>query len=184
MKKLETNYSFTASTGVIVLNDYTSILHDGLLVITNVTSNIIIYNFADATKGGVVTGNSINLTYDTSAMSDTDSLQIWYDDGLIVSTKEDDDRLNLIIRLLLQKAAESPVWLDIVNNCLRTNVIGNVSVVGTLTGVTTVSTVTGVTTVSTLSNQTNIGGYSADMVTTNLYDTDWALTTRKILNIV
>jgi len=57
---------------------------DSILLITNVTDNIIIYNFADPTKGGTVSDNVLTLTYDTSSMSNTDKLLIFYDDSTYV----------------------------------------------------------------------------------------------------
>jgi hypothetical protein len=80
MKKLITNYSFNHLAKTITFNDYSSIDLERILLITNVTKNIIIYNFADPTKGGTVSGNVLTLTYDTTGMADTDKLQIFYDD--------------------------------------------------------------------------------------------------------
>jgi len=81
MKTLTTNYGFTASPlGVVQLLGYPTITLDQILLITNVTSNTIIYNFADPTKGGTLTGNILALSADTSAMSNTDRLQIFVDD--------------------------------------------------------------------------------------------------------
>lgn len=81
MKKLIQNYTFTPSTKTIVFNDYTSIDLEGILLVTNVTDNQIIYNFADINFGGYVSSNSVILNYDTTSMSNTDTLQIFYDDG-------------------------------------------------------------------------------------------------------
>ena len=51
-----------------------------VLLITNVTDNVIIYNFANPVAGGrVVNNNILNLQYDTTTMSNTDKLQIFYD---------------------------------------------------------------------------------------------------------
>lgn len=80
MKTLVTNYTFNASAKTVTFNGFTSIDLEKILVITNVTDNIIIYNFADSTKGGTVATNVLTLTYDTTSMSNTDKLQIWYDD--------------------------------------------------------------------------------------------------------
>lgn len=173
MKILIENYTFSASAKTITFNDYMEINHSGVLVITNVTDGIIIYNFASPALSGSVTNNVLTLTYSTTSMSDTDSLQIWYDDGASVSSKDDDEALGFIIQLLLQKAVDNPVWYDIATNALR--VTGAVTVTGTLT---TITTVTGVTT---LGNQTNMGGYSADQMPINLTEMDWALTTRNYL---
>ena len=54
---------------------------DAILLVVNVTSNIIIYNFADTTLGGTVATNVLTLTYNTSSMNDTDKLLIYYDDN-------------------------------------------------------------------------------------------------------
>lgn len=81
MKILVTSYTFDASARTITLPGYTTVNLERILLITNVTSNIIIYNFASSTKGGAVAGNTINLDYDTSSMADADKLMIYYDDG-------------------------------------------------------------------------------------------------------
>lgn len=77
MKKLITNYTFNAAAKTITFNDFTSISMKNVLLITNVTDNILIYNFA--ALGGTAAGNILTLTFDTSSMSDTDDLQIFYD---------------------------------------------------------------------------------------------------------
>jgi hypothetical protein len=81
MKKLITNYTFIPAEKKVILNDYTSVNVDGVLLITNVTSNTIIYNFASASLGGNTSGNTILLTYNTTSMSKSDGLQIFYDDA-------------------------------------------------------------------------------------------------------
>lgn len=84
---LETSYTFTPSTRTIVIPR--AIPRERLVLITNVTTNQVIYNFSDsnltATSYTVVatgTNNSttIVLNYDTSGMSSTDKLQITYDE--------------------------------------------------------------------------------------------------------
>lgn len=82
MKKLVSNYSFNAATKQITLSDYTSVDLESLLLITNVTDNIIIYNFAGQGKGAAISGNILTLDFDTTSMSNTDELQIFIDDGL------------------------------------------------------------------------------------------------------
>jgi hypothetical protein len=83
MKKLISNYTFDPVAKTVTFNDYASIDLESLLLITNVTYNTIIYNFADATTGGGVNGNTVTLTYNTSGMGSTDALQIYYDDTSI-----------------------------------------------------------------------------------------------------
>lgn len=75
------DYTFTAAAKTVSLDNYVSIDIENVLLITNLVDNIIIYNFADPTKGGTVAGNVLTLTYDTTTMSDTDQLQIHYWDN-------------------------------------------------------------------------------------------------------
>lgn len=79
MKKLVTSYTFDASAQTVDAASFTSI--EGILLITNVTDNIIIYNFADPTKGGTLASTTLTLDYNTTAMDDADKLQIFIDDG-------------------------------------------------------------------------------------------------------
>ncbi len=79
MKTLIKNYSFNKTNKTITFSDYISINLENILLITNVTKNIIIYNFADVSIGGIVSNNLLTLNYDTSAMDDTDKIQIFYD---------------------------------------------------------------------------------------------------------
>ena len=70
-------YSFDALEKKVVISDSKIAFNiEGLLLITNTTDNIIIYNFGCVGFGGIIFGNSIVLEYDTTSMSDTDSLQI------------------------------------------------------------------------------------------------------------
>ena len=83
-KKLVYNYIFDASAGTIKVKGNWALRT--LILITNVTDNIIIYNFADATAGGTVSYNAssnettITLVYNTASMSDGDELQILVDE--------------------------------------------------------------------------------------------------------
>ena len=80
MKKRITSYTFDASAKTITFGFTPQI--EGFSVITNVTDNIIIYNFAKSSLGGTLTGSVLTLQYDTTSMSDTDKLMILYDDGV------------------------------------------------------------------------------------------------------
>lgn len=78
MKTLVTNYTFTPNTKRISFNDYTNINLEQLLLITNVTSGIIIYNFAKPELGAVkFNANTITLDYNTASMNANDRLQIF-----------------------------------------------------------------------------------------------------------
>jgi len=99
------NYTFDASAKQVTLNDYTSIDLDNVLLITNVTDNVIIYNFAVPTKGATVSGNILTLTYDTTTMSDTDKLQIWFNDtDMSFVTDESVILLRRVVKLLESNA--------------------------------------------------------------------------------
>jgi hypothetical protein len=82
------NYTFTPSTRTIVINGKT-IRREQLILITNVTTNTVIYNFSDssltASSYSVSTTNNVEtttiiLTYNTGAMGATDKLSIIVDE--------------------------------------------------------------------------------------------------------
>lgn len=85
---LETNYSFTPSTRTVVIPRY--VPRERLLLITNVTTNQVIYNFSDpslkatsyvatidASNNGTTT---VVLNYNTTAMTLSDKLQFTIDE--------------------------------------------------------------------------------------------------------
>lgn len=80
MKTKINNYTFDASLKTITFGDYETIDLERILVITNVTDNIIIYNFTDPSAGGTVADNVLTLAYNTTTMADGDKLSIYYDD--------------------------------------------------------------------------------------------------------
>jgi hypothetical protein len=71
-------YLFDASAKTVRFLDYNYIDLERILLITNVTDNIIIYNFADTAKGGTVSENVLTLDHDTTSMDDDDDLLIFY----------------------------------------------------------------------------------------------------------
>lgn len=84
-----------------------SITLSNILLITNVTANTIIYNFADSTKGAVSFNNNVlTLDYDTSSMANTDVLQIFLD---VPSSEES---LHDLLRRM-NKLLESNATVDI-----------------------------------------------------------------------
>ena len=97
MKVLFQDYTFNAATKQITFNTSDTVLLNQILVITNVTDNTIIYNFADAAKGGTIANNVLTLTFDTTSMSNTDSLQIFLD---LYGTPSTDDSVVLLRRLI------------------------------------------------------------------------------------
>ena len=86
MKIKINTYAFDASAKTVTFMDYDSIDLSRVLLITNVTDNVIIYNFANSSLGGSVANNVLTLDYTTTSMSDTDDLQIfYYEDDMVVT---------------------------------------------------------------------------------------------------
>lgn len=112
------------------------------MLITNVSSNQIIYNFADPLAGGSAFGNVFTLDYNTSGMSNSDKLQIYYDtpsapasdqtlsvmSGQLAALQEQ----NLLMRRML-KVSESLTTVDL-NQRQRVNVDGWGLVTSTILG--------------------------------------------------
>jgi len=127
MKILFEDYSFNAATKQITFNITDVIELADLLVITNVTDNIIIYNFADPTKGGTIANNVLTLTYNTTGMSDTDKLQIFLDNKLTPASEESIQYLKKIVQLL------TPLSVQDTAQRQRIVVEGTTSITGTVT---------------------------------------------------
>lgn len=88
MKVLIDNYVFDPILKRVTFSDYPSIELERVLLVTNVSINEIIYNFAEPTKGGTVSGNQLTLIYDTSLMSGSDKLQIFYENTSEAASQE------------------------------------------------------------------------------------------------
>lgn len=71
--------TFDSSAKTITFTGLATVDIARISLITNVTDNIIIYQFNNPLKGGTVSGNVLTLTYDTTGMSDTDNLQVIYE---------------------------------------------------------------------------------------------------------
>jgi hypothetical protein len=155
MKTLLKNYKFNAADKTVTILDG-NITLDNLLIITNVTTNTIIYNFSAPTKGGVLSGNVLTLTFDTTAMSNTDTLQIFAD--------VDDQNTGLLQRIY--NMLTSPVGYD---KSLQRNRVSAVLESGTVTTVSTVTTVTGLTNIT-----GTIGNYQANQLVYGQNQAAWA----------
>lgn len=147
MKTLLKDYTFDPIAKTITIPNPIEL--EELLLITNVSSNQIIYNFADLTRGASIVDNIITLDFDTSAMLPDDSLQIFIDTENANFNELNQDIRNGLIEIVrttqsLKKAQGIP------DNAGRLRV--NMETGSTL------GTVTTVTTVSTVSNQTSMGG--------------------------
>jgi hypothetical protein len=119
------SYSFNAASSQVTLNlNGVPPKLEGILLITNVTDNIIIYNFANPALGGTLSGNVLTLDYSTVAMSNTDNLQIWYYNEQSQSVTMQD--MGLILKRFTQ-LTERPPHLTNAGN-LRVDLMGNSSV--------------------------------------------------------
>lgn len=150
MKKLITNYTFNAAAQTVTFTDYTTISLESVLLITNVTDNVIVYNFSDVGYGGSVSGNILTLAYNTTTMSDTDDLQIFYDDTDVQpSNAELQTTLNSLTETLQELTARLAVLAGMASSgqpALRVIPIASLStaVTGSLTTVTTVGSLTNI----------------------------------------
>lgn len=78
MKNLIINYTFNAAGKTITFTDFASIDKEKILLITNVTTGGIIYNFSKSDMRGTVAGNVLTLAASTSGMNNSDDLMIFY----------------------------------------------------------------------------------------------------------
>jgi hypothetical protein len=178
MKILITNYTFNAASRTVTFLGYSRILLDSILIITNVASNTIIYNFAGSGKGGTVSGNVLTLDFDTRAMSNSDPLQIYYEDAAIVpaTVQEQQNTEDLLYLLSVQGNALGKLAEMVDGANIRAALQASAAVIGAVTqsgswSIATVTTVTTVTTCSTLTNQTQNGGQPTNDIVPNASNT-------------
>lgn len=107
MKLLVDNYTFDPVAKTVTFNEYTTLNHASLLLITNVTVGSMIYNFAKATQVVTITGNvvTLNASVDTTGMSATDDLQIFYEDANTNAASDESVVLLRRIAKLLEPSA-------------------------------------------------------------------------------
>lgn len=79
MKQLIKNYTFDKTAKTVTFTDFSTIALERVQLITDVTANVIIYQFNDSLLGGTAATNVLTLTYNTVALNNTDKLQIIYD---------------------------------------------------------------------------------------------------------
>lgn len=140
-----------------------------ILVVTNVTRNEIIYNFADATAGAASYGlNILTLDVNTSTHNASDKIQAWVyvDDAQAIDAAPQSGLAMLLTRIL--GAMLSPLgYRKDTQRYQASAVIES----GTVTTVSTVSTVT---TCSTVTNVAQLGGLSADRLINSANLSAWA----------
>ena len=152
MKTRIQNYQFDKTSKTVTLTDYADVSLEAILLITNVATGQILYNFADPALGATVAGNVITLEFDTTGMTNSDALQIYYDDPATEATNvaEQIEIRELMVGLLevARLLAFLPSMRDTANQ-LR------VGIVSGSVGISSNSTL------ATLSNISNVGGFSA-----------------------
>ena len=101
MKIKVDNYIFDQGNSQITFADRSSIDLSAVLLIVNVTTNQIIYNFAVAGQGGTVSNNVLTLEASLTGMTSDDELLIYYDDKDVVPASDNlvDALYELIARL-------------------------------------------------------------------------------------
>lgn len=90
------SYTFNASAKTVTLIGFQPLLLSQVLLITNTTDGVIIYSPYSPGKGGTISGNILTLQYNTTAMDNSDSLQIFinYEDFVQAVTIADNGHLD------------------------------------------------------------------------------------------
>ena len=167
MKKLIEKYVFDPAQKNVVFNDYENIELERVLVITNVTKNIIIYNFANPLAGAQVLNNNIlHLQYDTSTMSNTDKLQIFYEEDTLAATEVTQENLfDLMYSVFSSLKDLSSILTTIHSGSVRTSVVNSPNVnVGNSPNVNVVNSP------NVNAAVTSIGGVQAHTMATTLHN--------------
>ena len=102
---LDQYYTFTPSTRTIVINK--AVPRERLILITDVTSNIVLYNFSDTS----LTATSYTISTDASGSTTTTTIVLNYNTTALAST----DKLQIIVDEYEQKFTPSEVNVDPVN---------------------------------------------------------------------
>ena len=152
MKTRIQNYQFDKTAKTVTLTDYTDVSLEAILLITNVATGQLLYNFADPTLGATVAGNVVTLEFDTTGMTNSDALQIYYDDPATEATTEAEQ---IEIRELMVGLLEVARLLAFLPSMRDTANQLRVGIVSGSVGIASNSTL------ATLSNITNVGGFSA-----------------------
>lgn len=152
MKELVSTYTFDASAKTVTSNQFSGL--ESILLITNVSRNTILYNFADNSLGGSLTGTVLTLIKDCIGMADSDVLQIFID-----TPNTDFEYLNALLASglseivhQLQSIRNDGGMADAAGRVRTVIESGNVGVSGNIT---------------TLTNLTNIGGQNGGLFNIN-----------------
>jgi len=156
-------YVFSPSTNKVTITGLSfNLALEQILLITDTTAGIIIYNFANSSLNGTIANNVITLDYNCSALSATDSLQIYVDisDTAPVDTAMMTDAYT---HVLLERICDLLEPMATQDGSQRQRVTVDALTAGqtlsTVTTVGTVSTVSSITagTISTITNPVPLG---------------------------
>ena len=132
MKALLETYTFSPSTKQVTFITTQTITLERLLLITNVTTNQIIYNFADPNTGGTLSGKVLTLSYNTTAMSASDKLQIYLENGYSPASdetlqlvNEQTELLRRMTKLMEPSANQNSVGLQRIEVVTAPQIINN-----------------------------------------------------------
>ena len=145
------SYAFNAAAKTVTFYGIDNLKIWQVLIIVNITRETIMYNpYVSGYGFTSFASNVLTLELDTSGYSNTDVLQIFYDN----SDSQQVDISNLAIEIKdLIKVIASPAFVDAVGGLKITS--------GVLTTLTTCTTVSTVTTVTTVSNVTSLNQTSS-----------------------
>lgn len=151
------SYSFSPSTNKIsLLNLSVNLSNEQILLITDTTAGIIIYNFANASLNGSISNNVITLDYNCSSLSATDSLQIYVDVPTTVNIDQASAN-DAYTHILLQKICDLLEPMATQDAAQRQRVtVDSITAGQTITTVGTVSTITAGT-ITTITNAVPVG---------------------------
>lgn len=140
MKRLIDKYTFDHNAQTVTFTDYATIDLEKVLVITDVTQGIILFNFACLGLTGSVSGNVLTLDYDTTALSNYDKLLIYYEDGVQESTVvELIETMRYLIKTLAVIGNAQGVVADLRVTPLSLPTLATVTNLNQLGGITTIN---------------------------------------------
>lgn len=109
------DYLFNKTNKTITFTQFSSIRLDSVRMIANTTAGVIIYTFVDPLLGGTVLGNVLTLNYDTTTMSNGDSLQIIYNDESLNANSLNQETLNSLVVTLNELASRLNIFASMAN---------------------------------------------------------------------
>jgi hypothetical protein len=164
------SYEFNPAGKTITFSSITLSLNN-ILLITNVTDNVIIYNFADESNGAAGFANNVlTLDYDTSAMSSNDVLQIYLD------LESNEETLHALLRRM-NKLLESNATVDsALRQRVSVEVLPSVTVGSAPSTAVTNTTGFGVSnTINTIANPYNVGAVNTLAIYEGPVDQRWRI---------